>query len=122
EREAVEQARQWLDDMDERIQVHQLRQFLQTSSLVDQDGMVQLLKHHLAKTTKNESVRDKIDFLLVQFFSQDAPSRLDDNDVDLAYVAQTLAPVLGEVDLKAPVWLNSLERVLEAARRCRSLD
>jgi hypothetical protein len=35
EREAVEQARQWLDDMDERIQVHQLRQFLQTSSLVD---------------------------------------------------------------------------------------
>ena len=122
EREAVEQARQWLDDMDERMQVHQLRQFLQTSSLVDQDGMVQLLKHHLAKTTKNESVRDKIDFLLVQFFSQDAPSRLDDNDVDLAYVAQTLAPVLGEVDLKAPVWLNSLERVLEAARRCRSLD
>jgi len=26
------------------------------------------------------------------------------------------------VELKAPVWLNALDRVLEAARRCRSLD
>jgi hypothetical protein len=121
-RESVEQACHWLDDMDERIQVHQLRQFLQTNSLVDQDGMVQLLKHHLAKTSKSESVRDKIDFLLVQYFSQTAPSRLDDNQVDLAYVAQSLEPILGEVELKIPVWLNSLDRVLESARRCRSLD
>jgi len=122
ERESVEQARQWLLDLDERIQVHQLRQFLQTSSLVDQDGMAQLLKHYLAKTTKSDSVRDKIDFLLVQYFSQAAPSRLEDSDVDLSYVAQLLEPVLGEVELKTPVWLNSLDRVLDAAHRCRSLD
>ena len=32
--ESVEQARQWLNDMDERIQIHQLRQFLQTTTLV----------------------------------------------------------------------------------------
>jgi len=37
-------------------------------------------------------------------------------------VAQTLEPVLGQVDLKTPVWLNGLDRVLESARRCRSLD
>ena len=121
-RESVDQARVWLDEMDERIQVHQLRQFLQTSSLVNQDGMAELLKHHLTKPAKTDAIRDKIDFLLVQYFSQDAPSRLDDNDVNLAYVAHALAPVLGEVELKTPVWLNSLERVLEAARRCRSLD
>src|ERR1700739_70602 len=112
-RESVEQASQWLNDMDERIQVHQLRQFLQTNTLVDQDGMVQLLTHYLSKATKSDSVRDKIDFLLVQYFSQAAPSRLEDDDVDLAYVAQSLEPVLGEVDLKTPVWLNSLDRVLE---------
>ena len=35
DRETVEQAQQWLHNMDDRIQVHQLRQFLQTSSLVD---------------------------------------------------------------------------------------
>jgi hypothetical protein len=120
--ENVEQARHWLEEMDQRIQVHQLRQFLQTSSVVDQDGLLSLLKHFLANSAKPEAVRDKIDFLLVQYFSQAAPSRLDDNDVDLGYVAQALEPALGPVELKAPVWLNALDRVLESARHCRSLD
>src|SRR5271166_2338811 len=121
-RESVEQAQQWLNDMDDRIQVHQLRQFLQTTSLIDSDVLIALLQHFLAKTSKTESVRDKIDFLLVQYFSQSAPTELDDNGADIAYVAQELEPVLGEVELKPPVWLNALDRVLESARRCRSLD
>ena len=120
--ESVEQAQQWLNHMDEKIQVHQLRQFLQTSSLVDAQGLVLLLQHFLARTTKTDSLRDKIDFLLVQYFSQGAPTELDDNSADLAYVAQGLEPVLGKVELKAPVWLNALDRVLDSARRCRSLD
>ncbi|HVR23186.1 MAG TPA: hypothetical protein VMU26_07680 [Candidatus Polarisedimenticolia bacterium] len=122
DRETVEHAQKWLHDMDERIQVHQLRQFLQTSSLVDNDGLVALLQHFLAKTARTDSSRDKIDFLLVQYFSQLAPSELDDNGADLAYVGQGLEPVLGKVELKAPVWLNALDRVLDSARRCRSLD
>jgi hypothetical protein len=121
-RESVEQAQQWLNLMDEKIQVHQLRQFLQTSSLVDPEGLAALLKHLLAKTTRTDSVRDKIDFLLVQHFSQSAPTDLDDSRADIGYVAQGLEPVLGEVDLKLPVWLNALDRILDSARRCRSLD
>jgi hypothetical protein len=120
--ESVEQALQWLNDMDDKIQVHQLRQFLQTSSLVDSDGLVVLLQHFLGKTPRTDSSRDKIDFLLVQYFSQGAPTELEDDHADLAYVAQGLEPVLGQVELKAPVWLNSLDRVLDSARRCRSLD
>jgi hypothetical protein len=121
-RESVEQAQQWLNDMDDRIQVHQLRQFLQTSAIVDSEGMVVLLQHFLAKTNHTDASRDKIDFLLVQYFSQNAPSELDDNSADIAYVAQGLDPVLGPVEIKTPVWLNALDRVLDAARRCRSLD
>jgi hypothetical protein len=120
--ESIEQAQLWLSVMDEKIQVHQLRQFLQTSSLVDTEGLVQLLQHFLAKTAKTDSVRDKIDFLMVQYFSQAAPTELDDNAADLAYVAQGLEPILGNVELKAPVWLNALDRTLDSARRCRSLD
>jgi hypothetical protein len=120
--EAVEQAQQWLNEMDERIQVYQLRQFLQTSSPLDSDSVVALLRHFLAKATRTDSVRDKIDFLLVQYFSQLAPTELDDNAVDLAYVAHELESLLGAVELKAPVWLNALDRVLDSARRCRSLD
>jgi hypothetical protein len=122
DRETVEHAQQWLHDMDDRIQVHQLRQFLQTTALVDNDRLIALLRHFLGKTLHTDSSRDKIDFLMVQFFSQIAPTELADSGADLAYVAQGLEPVLGEVELKAPVWLNSLDRVLDAARRCRSLD
>src|SRR6266567_685126 len=121
-KETVEQANRWLDEMDELIHVHQLRQFLQTSSLVNQEGLVSLLQHYLAKTARPDAIRDKIDFLLVQYFSQLAPAGVTDADVDLAYVAQAMETVLGQVELKPPVWLNALDRVLEASRRCRSLD
>jgi hypothetical protein len=121
-KEAVEQANRWLDELDQHLQVHQMRQFLQTSSLVNPEGLLILLQRFLAKTTRTDVMRDKIDFLLVQYFSQLAPAGITDGDVDLAYVAQALEPVVGEVELKPPVWLNSLDRVLESARKSRSLD
>src|SRR5215467_11390795 len=121
-KETVEQANQWIEHMDNSIQVHQLRQFLQTSSLANQEGTISLLQHYLAKQTKTDAIRDKIDFLLVQYFSQVAPAGLNDTEVDLAFVAQTMEPVLGQVELKPPVWLNALDRVLESARKCKSLD
>ena len=122
EKEIVEQANHWLEKMDDLVQVHQLRQFLQTSSLINEQGIESLLEHFLAKSVKTDIIRDKIDFLLVQYFSQLAPSGLTDAEVDLAYVAESLKPVLGAVELKPPVWLNALDRVLESSRRCKSLD
>ena len=121
-KETVEQAQRWLDEMDQHIQVHQLRQFLQTSPLANQEGLLRLVEYFLAKTTKTDSMRDKVDFLLVQYFSQLAPSGVNDTEVDIAYVAQSLEPLLGQVELKPPVWLNALDRVLESARRCHTLD
>ncbi len=121
-KETVEQANQWVEHMDGAIQVHQLRQFLQTSSLVSQEGLQTLLQHFLAKQNKGDAIRDKIDFLLVQYFSQIAPAGLNDAEVDLAYVATAMASVLGPVELKPPVWLNALDRVLDSARKCKSLD
>src|SRR3979411_1012281 len=100
--ERVEQARQWLEEMDQRIQGHQLRQFLQTSSVGNQEGLLSRLQHLRGNSAKSEAIRHKIDFLLVQYFSQIAPSPLEDADVDLGYVAQALEPALSEVDLKAP--------------------
>lgn len=111
--ESVEQARQWFLEMDQKIQVHQLRQFLQTTSLTSEAGLQTLLEHHLNRITRVDSDRDKIDFLLVQFFSHCAPSRLEDADVDLGYVAQTLEPVLGEIDLKQPSWLDPIEDFIQ---------
>ncbi|MBZ5599363.1 MAG: hypothetical protein LAN83_13700 [Acidobacteriia bacterium] len=120
--ESVELARHWFLDMDNRIQVHQLRQFLQTTSLTSDEGLRTLLTHHLGKQQRSDSDRDKVDFLLVQFFSHSAPSRLEDADVDLDYVAQVLEPVLGTFDLSVPAWLNPLDEILQAANRCAKLN
>jgi hypothetical protein len=120
--ESVEQARQLFQDMDARIQVHQLRQFLQTTTISSDEALRTLLMHHLRRAEHSDSDRDKVDFLLVQFFSHCAPSRLEDADVDVAYVAQTLETVLGPVDLNSPEWLNPLDEVLQMANGCRNLN
>lgn len=120
--ESIAQARQWFCDVDQRIQVHQLRQFLQTTTLASDEALRILLLHHLRKAEHSDSDRDKIDFLLVQYFSHAAPSRLEDADVDLAYVAQTLEPVLGAVDRELPQWLKPLDELLQQANACKSLN
>jgi hypothetical protein len=121
-KESVEHATKWLAEMDQRVQVHQLRQFLQTNPLGDQEGLLHLLKHFLASPVRTDATRDKIDFLLVQYFTTIVPSPIEDKDIDLALVAKSLEPALGAVDLKTPLWLNALDRVLDGARRCKSLD
>jgi len=120
--ESVELTRQLFAEMDTRIQVHQLRQFLQTTTVSSDDALRTLLLHHLRRQEHTDSDRDKIDFLLVQFFSHCAPSRLEDADVDLAYVAQTLEPVLGPADLNVPDWLSPLDEVVQTANGCRNLN
>jgi len=120
--ESVEQARQWFVDMDQRIQVHQLRQFLQTTTLTSEDGLRAMLQHYLNKLQRSSSDRDKIDFLLVQFFSHCAPSRLEDDDVEIGYVAQVLEPIFSTGDFSAPDWLAPLDEYLRAANDCRSLN
>lgn len=120
--EATAQLEEWFRQVDTHIQVHQLRQFLQTTTLASEPVLRDLLAHHLGKSAKTPSDRDKIDFLLVQYFSLCAPSGLSDSDVDLEYVAQVLEPVLGSVDAKLPLWLNSLETLLQSAMKCRRLS
>jgi hypothetical protein len=120
--ESVELAQSWFQQVDAQIQVHQLRQFLQTSSLANEVALRHLLLHHMRKTIKSPSDRDKSDFLLVQYFSLCAPSGLDDADIDLDYVAQVLEPVLGTQPMELPAWLSSLDTIMQSAARCRRLS
>jgi hypothetical protein len=120
--ESVELAAAWFQQVDAQIQVHQLRQFLQTTPLAREAVLRHLLVHHMQKTAKSSSDRDKTDFLLVQYFSLCAPSGLEDADVDLDYVAQVLEPVLGPQQPKLPAWLSSLDTIMQSAAHCRRLS
>ncbi len=120
--ELVQQAEAWFQQVDAHIQVHQLRQFLQTTPLANEAVLRQLLAHHLHKASKSGSDRDKTDYLLVQYFSLCAPSGMEDADIDIDYVAQVLEPVLGPQQPKLPSWLGSLETILQSAARCLRLS
>jgi len=120
--QACEECEAWLSRVDGEIQVHQLRQFLQTTPLASEAALRNLLSHHMQKPVKSAADRDKMDFLLVQYFSFCAPSGLEDSDVDLEFVAQVLEPVLGEQKVERQEWLASLDPVLESATHCRRLS
>ena len=122
DRDTVEEAREWLALMDGRTQVHQLRQFLQTTSLADEPRVRALLARHLRKPIKTDADRDKIDFLLVQFFSLTAPSQLSDAQVSLEFVAATLEPMLGEVEAAPNRAVAVLDEILADARACERLS
>jgi hypothetical protein len=120
--EALETVETWLQQVDAQLQVHQLRQFLQTTPLANEMVLRDLLVHHLRKSVKTPVDRDKIDFLLVQYFSLCAPCGLDDSDVDLDYLAQVFEPVLGPFHPELPLWLKPLENLMASATRCRRLS
>jgi hypothetical protein len=120
--ESLDQLSSWFLEVDSQIQVHQLRQFLQSTQLADEAALRLLLLHHIQKSVKSSSDRDKTDYLLVQYFSLCAPSGLDDADLDLEYVAQVLEPVLGAQQPQLPGWLSPIETMMQSAARCRRLS
>jgi hypothetical protein len=122
EPDSLEEAETWFQKVDSEIQVHQLRQFLQTTPLANEVVLRNLLWHHIHKAAKSSGDRDKTDFLLVQYFSLCATAGLDDAGLDLGYVAQILEPVLGPQGAEQPEWLSSLDTIMQSASRCRRLS
>ena len=122
---STDKAINWLLRVDAEMQVHQLRQFLQTTPLASEPVLRCLLLHHLQKTVKSSADRDKIDFLLVQYFSFCAPTAvgaMGESDADFEFVAQVLEPVLGEQHAVECKWSEPLERCIQAASRCTCLS
>jgi hypothetical protein len=112
----------WVNSMDLRVMVHQLRQLLQTTTLnASESGLRALILRHLRKPTKSLIDRDKIDFLLVQYFALSAPAKIYHKQIDLADTAQVMQPVLGEIDTTPLAWCEPLEKMIEALRTFRSV-
>jgi hypothetical protein len=121
EREALSRVREWLAHMDQTIQVYQLRLFLQTSPATNQATLQALVERPLSKHVKSDSDRDKVDFLLVQYFAQSAPIEVLRRQPALDEVADVLSPILGELICDIPPWLVPLEQVLRRLMHCRTM-
>ncbi len=120
--ETFSQVHQWLDAMDQRVLVHQLRHLLQMTTLnASESGLRGLIQRHLRKAKKSNIDRDKIDFLLVQYFALCAPAKIYHKQIEGADVAQVMQPVLGDVDPAPLAWCAPLEQMIESLRGFRSL-
>ena len=120
--EALGRAEAWVAAIDERIHVHQLRQFLQTSPAATGGILDELLLHHWAKTQHSVSDRDKVDFLAVQYLFERATDRALGLDFSWEQAAEVLAPVVGPVEGPMPEWLAPLDQLLAKSLACRSLN
>jgi hypothetical protein len=122
ELELFTQVHTWLDSMDQRVLVHQLRHLLQMTTLnASESGLRALIMRHLKKPSKSITDRDKIDFLLVQYFALCAPAKTYHKQIELADVAQVMKPVLGEVDTAPLPWCEPLEKMIASLRGFKSL-
>ena len=120
--ELFSQVHDWLDSMDQQVLVHQLRHLLQMTTLnASESGLRALISRHLRKSKKSNTDRDKIDFLLVQYFALCAPAKIYHKQIEPADVVQVMQPVLGDVDPDPLAWCSPLEKMIEALRAFRSL-
>jgi hypothetical protein len=117
----VERNLRWFDEMDGLVKVFQIRQLPPATLNAKEEGLRAFIQRHLNKSQKTTSDRDKIDFLLVQYFALCAPESFYHNEISLADVSRVLQPVLGDASVKMPDWCATLEGTLELVRDCRSL-
>jgi len=117
----VERNLRWFDEMDGLVKVFQIRQLPPATLNAKEEGLRAFIQRHLKKSQKTTSDRDKIDFLLVQYFALCAPESLYHNEISLADVSRVLEPVLGVAAATIPDWCATLETTLGLVRDCRSL-
>ena len=120
--ELFKQVQSWLDALDARVLVHQLRHLLQQTTLnASESGLRALIQRHLRKPSKSNIDRDKIDFLLVQYFALCAPAKIYHKQIELQDTAAVMKPVLGETDSTPLAWCEPLEKMITSLRGFRSL-
>jgi len=122
EPEVMERVRQWFDEMDTHVQVWQLRQLLQSTSLQSEENLRYLIVRHLERAQKTEADKEKLDFLLVQYFAHCAPQGIAEQQLTLDEVARVLEPVLGVFPDKYPDWAPGLDDKLQRLNDCNSLE
>jgi len=121
DREVLERIHKWFSDVDLQIQVAQIRQLLQAQRFGEEEMLRALLLRHLPQDQSDENLRDKLDYMLVQYFAAVAPHHPHDEDVTTSEVQETLRPVLGYVELREFPWAKQLNNIAEAVDGCSSL-
>jgi hypothetical protein len=122
ELELFSKVQTWLDALDQRVLVYELRHLLQMTTLnANESGLRALIQRHLRKPSKSNVDRDKTDFLLVQYFALCAPPKIYHKQIEPSDVGAVMKTVLGEIDPTPLAWCAPLEKMIQELRGFRSL-
>ena len=111
----------WLDSIDEQLLAYQMRQLQPGVLNASEPRLRAFIQRQLRTPNKTKANRDKVDWLLVQYFALCASEELYRNEISLADVARVLRPVLAAEDTTLPECCGSLEEILRNLSHCQSL-
>jgi hypothetical protein len=114
--------RNWLNLMDNHCPVTFLRQVLQRDPIGTEANLRALIRRHLDRPHKTEFDRDKLDFLLVQYFAHCVPDDLSPGELTVAEVGRVLEPVLGHWSPVTPYWLKALDDLANDVAKCHCMQ
>ncbi len=112
----------WFDAVDAKVEVHQIRQLLQATQLSTEENLRLLLKRQLNHKSNSAATRDKVDYLLVQYFAHCAPHDSHHRMMSLEEVADILRPIFGYAHIPAMPYSDAIHKVLSSLDQCKSLN
>lgn len=121
EADVLERVDHWFLAFDERVQPHQLRQVLQTTQVATPENLRELLNRQLSHPVKHLAVRDKADYLIVQYYAHCAPAVSQLRSPTFSGVGEILSEILGDVSPKPPAFAGDLDAVTHELDSCSGL-
>jgi hypothetical protein len=120
--EALAEASAWFSKMDSRINIHHLRHFAQTSPLMIEQAISDILFHALNTNSERDSDRDKVDFLVVQLLAMRLPPRATGSDVSLDLVMKVLEPWFARPGGQPAKFTKNLDEMIAEADSAKNLN
>lgn len=118
-RDVFDRDLQWLDAIDERLLAYQLRQVPSEIFNQSEPSLRAFIQRQLRKPNKSMVDRDKIDWLITQYFALCVPEELYREEIKLDDVARVLHPVIA-ADATSPECCAPLEKILADIERFHS--
>jgi hypothetical protein len=119
-RSAFDRDLQWLDQIDGHLLAYQLRQISSEVLNGNEPSLRAFIQRHLKKPDKTVVDRDKLDWLIVQYFALCAPEGLYREEIRLEDVAKVLQPIFSAA-VQSSDCSRPLENILVQLESCDTL-
>ena len=119
-RSAFDRDLKWLDEIDGRVLAYQLRQIPSEVLNGSEPSLRAFIQRHVKKLDRTVVHRDKLDWLLAQYFALCAPEELYREEIGIDDVARVLQPVISS-PTQTSECIGPLEKILADLEYCHCL-